>query len=153
MLRLSRTLPAIRALKRCRLSNTRVGMPVTASRFGKVSRPYASSTMGSDSFLQGDVANYVDEMYESWLKDPSSVHVSWDAYFRNLKKGAAPTAAFTAPPTLIPGPIGSLSMVPSTQTASNEDILTHLRWYKHSVELGGLHIFSNLAVFGEKCHL
>lgn len=127
MLRLSRTLPAIRALKRCRLSNTRVGMPVTASRFGKVSRPYASSTMGSDSFLQGDAANYVDEMYESWLKDPSSVHVSWDAYFRNLKKGAAPTAAFTAPPTLIPGQIGSLSMVPSTQTASNEDILTHLK--------------------------
>lgn len=28
-------------------------------------------------------AVYLEDMYESWLKDPKSVHESWDEYFRN----------------------------------------------------------------------
>ena len=31
----------------------------------------------NDSFLSGNTANYIDEMYMSWKEDPESVHVSW----------------------------------------------------------------------------
>jgi len=34
------------------------------------------------SFLHGGNSIYVDEMYRLWLQDPSSVHASWDVYFR-----------------------------------------------------------------------
>jgi len=34
----------------------------------------------------------VEDMYEAWAHDPSSVHASWDAYFRG--------GAYTAPPSL-----------------------------------------------------
>lgn len=52
-----------------------------------------------DGFLQGNTANYVDAMYESWLKDPSSVHVSWQAYFKNIANGVPSDQAFIPPPT------------------------------------------------------
>ncbi|XP_052689627.1 2-oxoglutarate dehydrogenase complex component E1-like isoform X1 [Crassostrea angulata] len=34
------------------------------------------------SFLNGSSSVYTEHMYEAWLQDPSSVHKSWDAYFR-----------------------------------------------------------------------
>lgn len=128
MLRFSKSLSAIRCLKRSRIPRSFYAAGrLNACRLYASSAPKAASTLGNDTFLQGDAANYVDEMYEAWLKDPSSVHVSWDAYFRNLKTGVPASAAFQAPPTLIPGPIGSQSMVPSAQTMGSEDILTHLK--------------------------
>eukprot|EP01088_Endostelium_zonatum_P020649 TRINITY_DN770_c0_g1_i1.p1 TRINITY_DN770_c0_g1~~TRINITY_DN770_c0_g1_i1.p1 ORF type:complete len:1056 (-),score=245.70 TRINITY_DN770_c0_g1_i1:46-3213(-) len=54
----------------------------------------------SESFLDGESANYLDEMYSAWEKNPSSVHVSWDVYFRNLTAGVEPGQAYRAPPTL-----------------------------------------------------
>ena len=39
-------------------------------------------------------------MYSAWEKNPSSVHVSWDVYFRNLNAGAPPGQAHKLPPTL-----------------------------------------------------
>ena len=61
----------------------------------------------SDSFLQGNSANYVDEMYMSWKHDPSSVHVSWQVYFRNMESGDMPISrAFIPPPTIVPQPPG-----------------------------------------------
>ena len=63
----------------------------------------------SDSFLQGNTANYVDEMYMSWKKDPASVHISWQVYFRNMEDGNMPTSqAFQPPPTIVPGPTGGV---------------------------------------------
>lgn len=44
----------------------------------------------SDSFLTGNTAGYVDEMYSEWQRDPSSVHVSWQHYFKNVR-----TSSFT----------------------------------------------------------
>ena len=35
---------------------------------------------------------YLDEMYESWCRDPTSVHASWNAYFSG--------STYTAPPTV-----------------------------------------------------
>lgn len=82
----------------------------------------------TDSFLQSNNTNYVEEMYEAWKQDPSSVHVSWNAYFKNLASGAAPTAAFQAPPTLIPTPAGGagVGFVPGQQPHT-EDVVTHLK--------------------------
>lgn len=60
----------------------------------------SSRFFSSDGFLSGSSATYVEEMYEAWKKDPHSVHVSWQAYFKNVSAGKFP--AFTPPPTLIP---------------------------------------------------
>lgn len=45
-----------------------------------------------ESFLSGSSAGYVEDMYESWAHDPSSVHASWDSYFRG--------GAYQSPPSL-----------------------------------------------------
>lgn len=61
----------------------------------KQSRAYASD----DLFMSTSNAAYIDEMYESWVRDPSSVHASWNAYFKNMKNPHIPASkAFQAPP-------------------------------------------------------
>ncbi|KAK5113778.1 2-oxoglutarate dehydrogenase E1 component [Meristemomyces frigidus] len=86
----------------------------------------------SDSFLSGNSANYVDEMYMAWKDDPSSVHISWQAYFRNMESGDMPTSrAFTPPPTLMPQVGGVPSTIPSAGTSAStgqgSDVMTHLK--------------------------
>lgn len=84
---------------------------------------------GSDSFLQGNNANYVDEMYDAWRNDPSSVHVSWNAYFTNIESdGVKPSQAFIAPPTIVPTPAGGtgIGFTPGS-SPTNEDVVTHLK--------------------------
>ncbi|PIG84567.1 alpha-ketoglutarate dehydrogenase complex subunit Kgd1 [Aspergillus arachidicola] len=52
-------------------------------------------------FLQGSAATYIDMMYSSWKNDPSSVHLSWQAYFHNVENGHIPMdQAFMPPPEL-----------------------------------------------------
>lgn len=82
----------------------------------------------TDSFLQSNNTNYVEEMYEAWKNDPSSVHVSWNAYFKNLDSGAAPSSAFVAPPTLVPTPAGGagVGFNPGNEPHT-EDVVTHLK--------------------------
>lgn len=88
----------------------------------------------NDSWLQGNTANYVDEMYLSWKRDPSSVHVSWQVYFKNMESGDMPVSqAFQPPPTLVPAPEGGpvfassidASIAPSQ--AQGTDITNHLK--------------------------
>ncbi|XP_057325101.1 2-oxoglutarate dehydrogenase complex component E1 isoform X4 [Microplitis mediator] len=71
-----------------------------------------SSKVATEPFLNGSSSSYVEEMYNAWLQDPSSVHVSWDSFFRNSTAGAAPGFAYQAPPSLAPSynqvPLGSL---------------------------------------------
>lgn len=97
------------------------------ARVPRVARRPLVRCYAHDSFLSGNNASYVDEMYEAWLQDPKSVHVSWSAYFKNLNGNRPATMAFQAPPTIIPTPVGSLSMVPDGQTQAGEDVMTHLR--------------------------
>ncbi|KAJ2792095.1 2-oxoglutarate dehydrogenase E1 component, partial [Coemansia helicoidea] len=47
----------------------------------------------SESFLSGNVTPYVEQMYESYLQDPASVHASWRSYFKNVDKGLKPGQA------------------------------------------------------------
>jgi 2-oxoglutarate dehydrogenase E1 component len=60
-------------------------------RWQSTSAPVTGSA--SSSFLNAGNSAYVDAMYHAWRADPSSVHTSWDAYFK--------TGNFSAPPTLV----------------------------------------------------
>jgi 2-oxoglutarate dehydrogenase E1 component len=56
--------------------------------------------LNNDSFINGTSANYIEKMYAEWRRDPSSVHVSWNAYFTNIESGMEPSLAFQTPPTI-----------------------------------------------------
>jgi 2-oxoglutarate dehydrogenase E1 component len=48
----------------------------------------------------------------AWKKDPTSVHVSWQVYFKNMEDGDMPISqAFQAPPTLVPTPEGGVPQI------------------------------------------
>lgn len=80
----------------------------------------------NDAFLQTTNANYIDEMYAAWKQDPSSVHVSWQAYFKNLKGGVPTSQAFTAPPSIVPNAIGQ--GIPTISTdGGNSSVNLHLK--------------------------
>ncbi|XP_043592397.1 2-oxoglutarate dehydrogenase, mitochondrial isoform X7 [Bombus pyrosoma] len=70
------------------------------------------SKVATEPFLNGSSSTYVEEMYNAWLQDPHSVHVSWDSFFRSSTAGAAPGLAYQAPPSLAPShnqvPLGAL---------------------------------------------
>src|SRR5258706_5225452 len=76
----------------------------------------------SDSFLSGSAANYIDEMYMQWKEDPTSVHISWQVYFKNMESGEMPMSkAFTPPPTLVPrAATGVAAFMPRTGMAASE---------------------------------
>lgn len=79
----------------------------------------------NDSFLQGNTANYIDEMYLAWRNDPSSVHISWQTYFKNMENGDMPISqAFQPPPTIVPTPVGG---VPQHMHAAGQDLTNHLK--------------------------
>ncbi|AET40156.1 alpha-ketoglutarate dehydrogenase KGD1 Ecym_5401 [Eremothecium cymbalariae DBVPG len=96
-------------------------------------RKFASGA-GGDTFLSTTNAAYIDEMFAVWQKDPSSVHVSWDAYFKNMSNTNIPaSSAFVAPPTLVPTPTGpGLPQEMTFETAGmgskvDQSILVHLK--------------------------
>ncbi|CAH1960074.1 unnamed protein product [Acanthoscelides obtectus] len=51
----------------------------------------------TEPFLNGSSGQYVEDMYNAWLADPSSVHASWDSYFRQTTQGGG---GYVAPPSL-----------------------------------------------------
>lgn len=63
----------------CRRLSTRSGRFVHAS--GVKNKPVPLRDL-NESFASGTSANYVEALFEQWLVDPSSVHKSWDAYFK-----------------------------------------------------------------------
>ncbi|XP_077264055.1 oxoglutarate dehydrogenase Nc73EF isoform X5 [Temnothorax americanus] len=79
--------------------------------FTEPARKY-NSRAATEPFLNGSSSSYVEEMYNAWLQDPNSVHVSWDSFFRNSTAGASPGFAYQAPPSLAPSynqvPLGAL---------------------------------------------
>jgi len=80
---------------------TRFAIQFTAialySKRNFVNRP-VSPTKLSESFATGTNAVYMEQMFDSWQKDPRSVHASWDAYFKNISRGLKPGEAFMTPP-------------------------------------------------------
>ncbi|BDD58414.1 2-oxoglutarate dehydrogenase E1 component [Monascus purpureus] len=100
-------------------------------RYAVASQETEKGVDPNDSFLQGNTANYIDEMYLAWKKDPSSVHVSWQAYFKNMEEGKMPVSkAFQPPPTLVPTPAGGVpSEMPGAglALASGTDLTDHMK--------------------------
>uniref|UniRef100_A0A1B0G1X4 2-oxoglutarate dehydrogenase, mitochondrial n=1 Tax=Glossina morsitans morsitans TaxID=37546 RepID=A0A1B0G1X4_GLOMM len=77
-------------------SNQRVLKNVAAA--SAALRKYNSAA--AEPFANGTTASYVEEMYNAWLRDPSSVHTSWDAYFRSNTYCGPPNLAPIQPNTL-----------------------------------------------------
>ncbi|KAM5442072.1 2-oxoglutarate dehydrogenase E1 component [Microsporum ferrugineum] len=107
---------------------------VCARQPWKQARSYAVATGESskgvdpnDSFLQGNTANYIDEMYVAWKEDPQSVHVSWRTYFHNMEEGKMPISqAFQPPPTIVPTPTGGVPQhMPGNAAGTN--VSNHLK--------------------------
>jgi 2-oxoglutarate dehydrogenase E1 component len=67
-------------------------------------------------------------MYLSWKKDPQSVHISWQVYFKNMEGDGPASQAFQAPPTLVPTPTGGVpAIVPGAHLGGNTDVTKHLK--------------------------
>ncbi|XP_076684982.1 oxoglutarate dehydrogenase Nc73EF isoform X2 [Andrena cerasifolii] len=82
------------------------GHPLTRTTQVLVTEPIRqyNSRVATEPFLNGCSSSYVEEMYNAWLQDPHSVHVSWDSFFRSSTAGAGPGQAYQAPPSLAPSP-------------------------------------------------
>jgi len=64
----------------------------------------------------------------AWKKDPTSVHISWQVYFRNMEGNGPASQAFQAPPTIVPTPTGGIpSIVPGANLGGNTDVTKHLK--------------------------
>ena len=86
----------------------------------------AASALGQDTFNQGSNAQYIDEMYMAWKEDPNSVHISWQAYFKNVEDGSMPLyQAFQAPPNLVAGVPSVMPGIPAS-SGQDSDIIKHL---------------------------
>merc|ERR1719204_2912629 len=56
------------------------------------------SSASAEPFLSGTSSVYLEEMFEAWKRDPSSVHLSWHAYFSQVEAGAPPGGAHAKVP-------------------------------------------------------
>lgn len=65
----------------------------------------SKSTAAAEPFLNGSSSTYVEEMYESWKAEPTSVHKSWQIFFSRSESGAAPGEAHVSAPNLPVYPI------------------------------------------------
>jgi len=54
----------------------------------------------AESFLSGTSSAYVEDMFAAWSADPTSVHASWAAYFKQVAAGAPAGMAHAAPPAI-----------------------------------------------------
>jgi hypothetical protein len=53
-----------------------------------------------DNFLTGTSSVYIEQMYQQWKKDNTSVHISWAFYFTNVESGISTENSFQSPPSL-----------------------------------------------------
>ncbi|PYH70837.1 2-oxoglutarate dehydrogenase family protein [Aspergillus vadensis CBS 113365] len=84
------------------------------------------SEHNNDSFLQGTASTYIDTMYTSWKADPTSVHVSWQAYFHNVENGhVAIEQAFIPPPELVSAT--STILKPTNATHAQSETVKQLK--------------------------
>ncbi|XP_064630056.1 2-oxoglutarate dehydrogenase complex component E1-like isoform X3 [Lineus longissimus] len=94
---------------------------VVASASGgyKPQRNYGSPVT-AEPFLNGSSSTYMEEMYNSWLEDPKSVHKSWDTFFKNAANGMAPGQAYQSPPVYAMGasPLPMTMPVPAQMPVS-----------------------------------
>merc|ERR1719423_201163 len=96
--------------------------------------PPPKAALVEEPFLNGSSSVYIESMYESWQRDPASVHASWDAFFRSAHHGAGPGSAYQTPPSLAPPPphhaplssLGAVTAPAAAVPASDKAIDDHL---------------------------
>jgi 2-oxoglutarate dehydrogenase E1 component len=71
------------------------------------------------SHLYGANAGFVEELYERYLDDPSSVGVEWRNYFDTLQRGGAPDVARLRPTAPAPRPAELTPITPSHLTPTH----------------------------------
>ncbi|CAG8606424.1 2663_t:CDS:2, partial [Paraglomus occultum] len=110
------------------LKNARFATPMLTTIRTKAStvNAYQEAPSINDAFLQGNAATYIEEMYEAWKKDPKSVHLSWQVYFRNMQAGIKPEIAYQPPPTLIPLTGAGTFASPDIESVS-ADVTDHMK--------------------------
>ncbi|CAK9437970.1 uncharacterized protein LODBEIA_P23480 [Lodderomyces beijingensis] len=119
--------PRTQFLKSPTLSNARALRLIPAAKTATVLLE-SKRGFATDTFLQGNNSNYVDEMYQAWREDPASVHASWNAYFKNIENDSVePSKAFQAPPTLVPTVSGGAAGFVPGSSVGNQDVVTHLK--------------------------
>jgi 2-oxoglutarate dehydrogenase E1 component len=109
-------------LKQTAIRTSVASFHTTRSRF--------AAPESNDGFLHGNSANYIEEMYEAWLRDPSSVHLSWQVYFKNMANGVSPGQAYTPPPTLVPSASARLPVLPGdgiSGSAGSPEVIDHMK--------------------------
>ena len=57
-----------------------------------MSRQDANAAFALSSFLQGANAAYIDDIYARFEKDPRSVDVEWQDFFKSLTSAGIPKA-------------------------------------------------------------
>ncbi|CAI4227877.1 unnamed protein product [Auanema sp. JU1783] len=76
----------------------KAGTSPSVPRLIQVRRQSAATAVKHEPFMNGSSSIYIEQMYEAWRTNPTSVHASWDAYFRNVEAGAGPGQAFAPVP-------------------------------------------------------
>uniref|UniRef100_A0A158R4I5 2-oxoglutarate dehydrogenase, mitochondrial n=1 Tax=Syphacia muris TaxID=451379 RepID=A0A158R4I5_9BILA len=79
----------------------------------------------AEPFMNGTSTVYIEQMYESWKKDPNSVHSSWSAYFQNVENGLGPGQAYSSPYSL--GMFGPSITTATSTVLPEEAIKDHLK--------------------------
>ena len=79
----------------------------------------------ASEFLTGANNAYLEEMYDVWSQDPSSVHKSWDIYFRTGQSAHVPNSNSGVVTNVDFSPSGS-----STVQAADFRVLSLLRAYR-----------------------
>ncbi|CAB5202957.1 uncharacterized protein OCT59_030094 [Rhizophagus irregularis] len=68
-------------------------------------------SVSQNGFSQRNATNYIEGIYEAWLRDPSSVHLSWQIYFKNMESNMK---TYRPSPTIVPLTGLTTSLSPST---------------------------------------
>lgn len=79
----------------------------------------------SDSFMSGNSALYIEQMYQKWAEDRTSVHASWDSYFTNIANGVGAEDAFSH----VPGHAVNLSGLSDSASADKASYSSVLRLF------------------------
>uniref|UniRef100_A0A1I8G180 2-oxoglutarate dehydrogenase, mitochondrial n=3 Tax=Macrostomum lignano TaxID=282301 RepID=A0A1I8G180_9PLAT len=79
-----------------------------------------ASSATAEPFSSGTSCGYIEDMYAAWLKDPNSVHQSWNSYFSRVVAGAAPGQAYTSPFAAgVSSSSSSLALQPSRRVSAD----------------------------------
>lgn len=93
----------------------------------------------SSNFASSANANYIEQMYAAWIKDPTKVHASWNAYFSNIDSGIPHDQSFIDPSTLKAGErkISSTFKGAEKQSVNQDDVIRQVNEYVNAVRALG----------------